>query len=529
MTRDIETNRSEKILLAILIPLLIFSYFLNLGLQPIYFEEPKRALIAMEMMFNGNFVVPTETGVPYYNKPPLYNWLLCAVFYITGNFSEFSVRILSVISFLALALVHFVFSRKYMGTRFALYSTLLLLVSVDIYFYFSLTGEIDLFFSLLVYSNIIIIFYFYDKNQLLLMFVLAYLIATLGLFTKSFPAVVFMGISLVVVLWLKNNLKLLFSWKHLVGILILVLFTGGYLWLYHKQHDTNALIRGLLFDSGKRTFVASSGLNFIQHLLMFPVELIIKLLPASILLVFVFRSSLLRVFRKNVFIHFSIMVIIANVIIYWISPDAKHRYIYSLFPFLINVLLFFYLDSKQYWKNRYINILAWISVVSAFILFIGIDFIPRVNNLPYTLPVSIALVCSTGGLFYLHYRKRVHPLLIIISVFVLSRILFDVTVLPARTQDDHSSIRKAEGLKIAEITGQDTLYIYKDTEISNGFTYYIVSRTRIPVNRTASDSLQAFYLIDEQYFSKENYITHHEFDFHEARFRLVKFERSAGP
>ena len=63
--------KQESFLITSVIILLIVSLFINLGMQPLYLEEPRRAIIALEMIFNKNFIVPTELGEFYYNKPPL--------------------------------------------------------------------------------------------------------------------------------------------------------------------------------------------------------------------------------------------------------------------------------------------------------------------------------------------------------------------------------------------------------------------------------------------------------------------------
>ena len=59
--------------------------FLNLGVRPLQFEEPRRVLVALEMAVRGNAVVPTTNGALYFNKPPLYNWLLLACTRLFGS------------------------------------------------------------------------------------------------------------------------------------------------------------------------------------------------------------------------------------------------------------------------------------------------------------------------------------------------------------------------------------------------------------------------------------------------------------
>lgn len=90
--------KEEKWLYAAAFILFFPAMLINLGITPLLADEPTRALVALEMMFSENFITPTINGDYYYNKPPLYNWLLVFLFKLTGSTSEFVVRLPTVIS-----------------------------------------------------------------------------------------------------------------------------------------------------------------------------------------------------------------------------------------------------------------------------------------------------------------------------------------------------------------------------------------------------------------------------------------------
>ena len=81
----------------VLIQLSIFPFLTNLGLLPLFADEPTRANVALEMIISKNFSVPTVGAEYYYNKPPLYNWILAGFYLLTGNFSEFTTRLPAII------------------------------------------------------------------------------------------------------------------------------------------------------------------------------------------------------------------------------------------------------------------------------------------------------------------------------------------------------------------------------------------------------------------------------------------------
>jgi 4-amino-4-deoxy-L-arabinose transferase-like glycosyltransferase len=51
-------------------------YLFGIASNPARWEEPRRCLVAMEMIASGDYVVPTVMGEIYLKKPPLYNWLI---------------------------------------------------------------------------------------------------------------------------------------------------------------------------------------------------------------------------------------------------------------------------------------------------------------------------------------------------------------------------------------------------------------------------------------------------------------------
>ena len=100
------TPDQYKYLVWITLLLLIPALFINLGLSPLIHDEAIRGVVAFEMNQSGNLVVPTINGEHYYNKPPLYNWILLGFFNVFNQYSEFVLRLPSVISLLIFGLIH---------------------------------------------------------------------------------------------------------------------------------------------------------------------------------------------------------------------------------------------------------------------------------------------------------------------------------------------------------------------------------------------------------------------------------------
>ena len=72
--------------------LTIPALFINLGKMSVINDEAIRAIVALEMKINGNLITPTIGGILYFNKPPLYNWIILFFFNLFNDHSELVTR-----------------------------------------------------------------------------------------------------------------------------------------------------------------------------------------------------------------------------------------------------------------------------------------------------------------------------------------------------------------------------------------------------------------------------------------------------
>lgn len=171
--------------------LYVISLFLNLEVAPFYNEEPRRSIIAMEMLFNKNFVVTTLFNDVFYDHPPLWNIILAGSSWLFGTDTEFAFRFPSALSLLLTGILIYFMGKKHVGHVFGIVSSFLYMVSVDLYFFFSNTAEIDIFFSLLILASIIGIYHFYEQKKFTSLFLYAYFFCFLGFLTKGVVSLVF--------------------------------------------------------------------------------------------------------------------------------------------------------------------------------------------------------------------------------------------------------------------------------------------------------------------------------------------------
>lgn len=508
----------------------IAGLFINMGLQPFFLEEPRRVLISMEMVENQNLMVPTQLGQPYYKKPPVFNWVLIGSSKLFGGFSEWSARLPTVLSTLAIAWLLFFFNRKYTDEKTGWLSALLFIASADILFYFSTLAEIDLFFSLLTFAGIGAIFHFYQKKQWYLLFGICYALGGIGTLTKGLPSIVFTGLSLLVFFISQKDFRRLLSPAHFFGIAVFLFIVGGYIWIYGQQASLTNLVHVLADESGDRTMAKQGILSLISHFIMFPLQTLGGIMPAGLLLFFVFRKNWWQTLKQNPWIAFSFWMFIANFAVYWISPGARQRYIYMLYPFLINILVYFFLHTKSLpnWRvllfeRLFQVLLALLSVGTLVLLFIkDLDFLSYRNS------VVIGFSLLFGVIFFLSLKQKAWALSYLILALGFGRILFDLTVLPQRAYDSGAQKNKRIAEQIHEIVQNQPLYIWKDGRFSFTTVVYLnLLRHQTLRADFTEPPKDAFYIVNEKNgFSSSKPLF--EFPYFNERYVLLRWTLDAG-
>ncbi len=107
-------------------------YLPALGSLELRGEEGRRALPALSMIETGDWLVPEVGGENYFRKPPLVNWAVAASIMLTGEATEWSVRLPSVLAVLALALGILHAARPWLGLPGALMAALFAITNISL-------------------------------------------------------------------------------------------------------------------------------------------------------------------------------------------------------------------------------------------------------------------------------------------------------------------------------------------------------------------------------------------------------------
>lgn len=321
--------------------------------MPLTSDEPTRVLVSLEMLLSGNYITPAIAGEFYYNKPPLYNWILLPFVSFRQGISEYAIRIPAILSLLGFALSVFLFTRRYWGWEKGILAALMLVTCGRILFWDSTLGLIDLLYSWVTFASFAVIINNLLKKNYLKLFLYSWILAAMGFMLKGIPSILFQGISLIVLLFYVRQWKKLFSWQHFFGIAAFFFVVGMYALLYSRENSFSQYIMVLWDQSAQRTSSGNGFAGYITHLLLFHPRMLYHFLPWSLIPLILIVPAILKVFIRNLkaepadlksgsllndvrnrVVVLLLLLFFGNITVYWLSPATIPRYILMLAPLM---------------------------------------------------------------------------------------------------------------------------------------------------------------------------------------------------
>ncbi len=516
-------STKNSILLALATILLLPALLLNLGLVAFYDDEAIRALVALEMQISGNYITPTMFGELYFNKPPLYNWILLTVFELTGKNSEFICRLVTVFFLLIYASSVWYFFQKNLPETQAvrspsfsglnpvralqplpLLSALALITCGRILFWDSMLGLIDICFSWVMFLLFMVIFQKGEKQAYGKLFAWSYFLGAIGYLLKGLPAIAFLGIALLTYFIWQKKINRLFSWHHLLGGTVFTVIVGGYYALYGQQNGLSEILKTVFQESAKRTFVEHGFGKSILHFFTFPFEMWYHFLPWTLLAVCFLEKNFYRKIVENKFITWNVLVFLTSILPYWSAVEVYPRYLFMHVPLAFSVLFYFYLKNKeeQGWQANLVEMIFFAATALAVVgALLPIAWDPA-QDMPYVIAKSIGLSVLFAGLACLFWKWKGQRILIFVLVLLTARIGYNMFILPSRLEIECSTQVRSSSGKAVEIANGKPIYIYKN---SIGFQpatgYYFTRETNNILRKKYDNNIgDSFYLVNPEIY-----------------------------
>jgi len=337
--------------LVALIALAFVSMLPNLRSFELTLEEPRRALVAYEMWFSGTYLQPTLLGEPYFNKPPLFNWLVIFASALFG-WGGFAVRVVS-LTFTALtALLVYLTAKRLIGDRNAgLLAALIYVAFADNLYHYGWIGEIDATLTFFVFGTMLCLWSAFEtgKNRYL---VLAGLNTGLTFLLKGFPAYAFFVLTLAALAVRYRRYRLPFTAASVAAYAASLAAPAA--WILGTDAPSIYLHR-LFFESLSRAAPSHGVGEVVLHLASYPLLTIKQLLPLSVVIPFLLwkeKPALVENVRGL------LLMAGVNYAPYWLSVGSRGRYVLPLFP--LAALAFAYLlhAAHERWKTLALVLIA---------------------------------------------------------------------------------------------------------------------------------------------------------------------------
>jgi hypothetical protein len=238
--------------------------------------------------------------------------------------------------------------------------------------------------------------------------------------------------------------------------------TGGYFLAYDRHGDAIRYLLSLSVESGKR-LSGDTFWDYLQHLLLYPLDTLMNLLPASLLIIFSFRKSFLKVIGENIFMKFALLMLIVHFPVYWLPPGGRQRYIIMLYPFIVQVLTYFYLKyfTEEIGKTRIFNIIITTALALGAAACLVPLFVGQMDLIPHLLFICLSSFILMAAILIFQIIKPRFTILLMIFAMIILRFMFAFTVLPVRATEGGAPENRKAAMEIAANTrGKQICILY---------------------------------------------------------------------
>ncbi len=401
-----------------LIAIVLIVYFSRLTAVPLRGEETRRAMVAREILWTGDWIVPRQQDEPFLSRPPLGSYPIAWLAMLSGDCSPLATRLPTALATLLTTLLIYAYARLHLSRLGALVSGLSYATMGQV-LQLGQLAETEAAFTLLVAGSLLLWHWGYVKRwHGFWTWGIAYLCVGLGALAKGPQAPVYFAGTVGLFLLYHRDWRTLLSRWHFAGIGIFTIVLGAWQIPFYMRLGWPAVKDVWGGDVGLR-FVDTSWATIIAHLATFPVEVWICLLPSSLLMLAYLRPSFWKQIQSDwPWVSFLVFAILVTFPTCWIVPGAKARYYMPLYP-CFAPLAGLVMDEllreptkawlSQLWRN-YLRVMLGASVAGAIAVVVFAAWpnlpSPYLRQTPHFAVAYVTLCVATGYLLLKFSRQR---------------------------------------------------------------------------------------------------------------------------
>jgi len=338
--------------LGLLILLVLAFYFPRITHLSVRGEESRRARVAVEMIENGDWLIPRQQGQVYLSRPPLQNWLIAMVGLIRGEVDQIAIRLPSSLAILFTVILVYGYSRIFLtptgslvaGASFATMGQVMEL---------GWLGETEAVFTFFVTASLLLWHWGDERNwSPWIKWCLPYTMVAFGCLAKGLQAPVYFAGTIGIYLLLSGRWKEALSLSHFAGILVFFGLWGGWQGAYQYQLGWEKG-QGIYSRMILQRFQGTNVKSVIEHMVVFPGVFFFNLLPWSGLLLAMFYPGFWKTLgHARSHMLFLIVGVIVAFLSLWPVPGAKTRYLMPIYPC---VAIMIGLIAQRCWEHEHLR------------------------------------------------------------------------------------------------------------------------------------------------------------------------------
>lgn len=354
----------------LLVLLVLGIYFSRISELSIRGEESRRALVAMEMLRSGSWIVPRIQGEIYLSRPPLQNWAIALFGMLRGGVDEVAARLPSTLAVLLTVVLIYGYGRTFLSRSGALLAAAAFATMGQV-LELGRLAETEAVFTVFLSGSLLVWHWGESRNwPAWSVWSSGYLLAALATLAKGIQGPVYFVSSVGAYLLLSRRWKYAVSWSHLAGLLVFFAVWGGWQLPFYRSLTAAEVVR-IYGDNVGMRFADTSWPTILGHLAVYPLELLVCLLPWSILLITFllpgFRASTPRSSSHLQFLAVSLAVTFPTC---WLVPGAQERYYMPLYPCFALLIGFagercWNAGNASFWARSWKRYLIGMAVVGA--------------------------------------------------------------------------------------------------------------------------------------------------------------------
>lgn len=366
-------SRRYLLLLVLLSFLAVISMLPNLSLFLLKGEESRRLVTSYEMFLSGDYLSMSYLGTPYFNKPPLFSWLVLGMSELVG-WNNATIRLLSIIGSVGTAVVCGLMAWWILGSAAgALLSAFIFITGGETIWWHAWRGEIDptmALFTTAMAGLQMAGFLSGRKSHVLASGLLA---GVIFLF-KGFNAHVFFVLTYVGIALPYGRARTLLGWEYISSFLLSLLVPAIWLVLSGDIETWIAVLAGEIVGRA-----SDEGLSLPRRILEtgdFFWDTFKQLLPASAIALFLLtRRTIVLSPPLKALVFISVFNYLPCLAIALISPTLVYsRYLLPISPFIAIVIAHLFIEHAGPAMMKLVLFLTFLSILGRAIF--GLFIIP---------------------------------------------------------------------------------------------------------------------------------------------------------